>query len=137
MEMFHFLLTLSHFSYFFKTSFTILQFVQHLRLKNIATCSVSYPTKISYFFNMHLHNIKRNRKRVWRFSLSWKKENRIEYDISFILSFLRKLLQKWIKNLKHIKNYRVQAKSFDIGDWTFGLEFKSRRGPKTLRSDAE
>ena len=28
------------------------------------------------------------------------------------------------------KNYRVQAKSFEIGVWTFFLEFKSRRGPK-------
>ena len=40
----------------------------------------------------------------------------------------------WKNNLK---NYRVQAKSFDIGDWTFRLEFKSRRRPKTPRSDAE
>ena len=35
------------------------------------------------------------------------------------------------------RNYRVQAKSFDIGDWTFVLEFKSRRRPKTPRSDVE
>ena len=34
-------------------------------------------------------------------------------------------------------NHRVQAKSFDVGDWTFVLEFKSRRRPKTPRSDAE
>ena len=32
------------------------------------------------------------------------------------------ILQYW--------NYRVQAKSFEIGVWTFFLEFKSRRGPK-------
>ena len=49
--------------------------------------------------------------------------------------FLLHAQQLQAKNIK--KNYRVQAKSFDIEDLTFVLEFKSRRAPKTPRSDDE
>ena len=63
-----------------------------------------------------------------------------ELFLSVLSTFLKKKIQIGIlwSSLLHSKtNYRVQAKSFDIRDWTFGLEFKSQRGPKTPRSDAE
>ena len=58
-----------------------------------------------------------------------------KYSSKYLISLVNLCnvnVERSFLNNYFLANYRVQAKSLDIGNWTFFLEFKSRRRPRTL-----